>query len=258
MNCIDKETHSKIVEFLDSREIRAIGLDVDNTLFHTSEYYRNAMSKLGVELATEIDNSRDPEVISKEINNAIFLEYKKDGRKPRLINKIYLSGLREYLGYDVPKDMQRYVVDFYKDFYLKSPKPFQSAPQLIKTLFDCGRKIVLHSHAQEEWTKIKVNFLEELTGYTLPYLSTPITATKDSKSWIDAFDIVKTDIANTLVIGDNFEADIRPPMEAGSKCLVWMNRYKGTLPQDLNIEDNVELIVIDDVGKVISHLSTLV
>ena len=250
----DKDNHSKTLKFLDSRDIQAVGIDVDNTLFHTSEYYINAISKLGIKLAPKINNNRDPKKISKEISNVFLLEYEKDGRKPRLIDERYISGLKGYLGYDVPEDMQRYVIDFFKDFYLKSPEPFQSASQLIKTLYNCGRKIVLHSHAQEEWTRIKVNLLEKLTGYTLPYLSTPINVTKDSKSWLRAFDIVKTDIVNTLVIGDNLEADIRPPIEAGSKYLIWMNRYKSCPPEDLNLQDDVELIIVNDISDILKNL----
>ena len=256
MNSIEDSTHPQLIEYLDRRNIEAVGFDIDNTLLHTREYYDVAMYKIGSELALMINASRDPSEISKEIKDAVFLAYEKDGKRPRLIDERYISGLEEYLGDEVPQEMQNHVISFYKDFYHKSPVPFNCAAEVIKAFIETDRKVVLHSHAQEGWTKIKINILEKEIGYPLPYLSTSIGDMKDSKSWLKAFKIINTDAINTLVIGDNFEADIRPTMDAGSKNLVWMNRYEESLPKNLNLQDGVELIVIKEIGELIDELST--
>jgi FMN phosphatase YigB (HAD superfamily) len=255
MNSIDKSKYSELVEFLDKRDIRAVGFDIDNTLLQTGEYYDQAWTSLGVKLALMIDNTGDPSVIAEDIRSIAREAYNSDGRKPKLIQDRYFSALKDYLGCTIPKDMGNLITETLEDFYLKSPVPFNSSADVIRIFIENNREIVLHSHAQEEWTKIKVELLEREVGHSLPYLSTPIKETKDSKSWLKALDIIQVAPINTLIVGDNLEADIKPSREIGCKTLVWKNRYNAPLPKELNFEDDVDLIVIEDIGELIMELS---
>lgn len=255
MNGIPEEKKSSLLEYLESRDIEAVLFDIDNTLLVTNQYYRERTSKLGRLLADKIDSKKDPEVISKEIIKVMQVGYKKEHGKPRLIDDRYIRSLEEYLQEDVSKEIEEYILEYFKEFYHNSPSPYEAAPSVLKTFFECNVKIALHSHAQEEWTKIKVNLLEDLVGFKLPYLSTPIDKDKDSKSWLKACQIVNSKPENTLVVGDNFTFDILPSIEAGSRSLVWVDLYRVGIQEELKLEDDVQLIVINDIKDLIEKLS---
>jgi FMN phosphatase YigB (HAD superfamily) len=242
----------KLKEFLDSRNIEGVVFDVDNTLLATGQYYTKSTRELGIQIAPMIDNSREPEEISKEIEEVLYSEYIRNGRKPELIDNRYISAIRKYWGRNVPKEIELNVIDFYKDFYLKSPTPFEYSADVLKAFLDLDKSVVLHSHAQEEWTKIKVDLLEELVGEDLPYLSTAIYDEKDKESWLKAFELTKSKPENTLVVGDNFEADILPAIDAGCKYLVWLDTHSVGLEEEYTTPEGVEIVVINKIEDILN------
>jgi phosphoglycolate phosphatase-like HAD superfamily hydrolase len=242
----------KLKEFLNSRDIEGVAFDVDNTLLATGEYYRENTKRIGIKIAPKIDDSRDPEEISQEIRDVLQSEYIENGRKPELINKKYIRVVKKYLGKEISKDIVIMVEDFFKDFYLKSPIPFEYTDVVIRSFLDLDRAVVLHSHAQEDWTRIKVDLLEGLVGEKLPYLSTEIDNEKDKDSWLKAFELINYKPANIMVVGDNFEADILPAIEAGCKYLVWLDSYNLGLDDKYSIPSDVELVIINKIEDILT------
>lgn len=112
----------------------------------------------------------------------------------------------------------------------------------------------MHSHAQDEWTRIKANVISKEVGEDIPYFSTDILLKKDKDSWMKSCEIIDIPIENVLIIGDNLHADILPPIEAGCKHLVWINRHNTKIPEQTPISDNVELITVNRLEEIIYSL----
>lgn len=239
-------------QFLDSRGIEGGVFDIDNTLLATGGYYRKNIKDMSKKLASKIDDSKSPEEIAKEIGDVFSTSYLRDGKKPLLIDNRYIKSLIEYTGSSIPNEIKESIAEFYKDFYLKSPTPFEYTESVLKAFLELDKSIVLHSHAQEEWTKIKVELLEELVGAQLPYLSTGIDSEKDKESWLRAFELINCKPENILVVGDNFEADILPAIEAGCKHLVWLDTYDVGLEEKHSIPDDVELFIINKIEDILT------
>jgi len=245
---------NEIGEYLDARGIDLIAFDIDNTLLQTGKYYWDAWLNFGVEIAPLLDENKEPQEVSLEIKELILQGYYKDGKQPKLVDQRVLSGLKDFLKEEPSEDIKTRVKDYYKDFYIKSPEPFEYGIRLINIFDKLKRKIVLHSHAQEEWTKIKVQLLEKLTGVNLPYKATPIANEKDGKTWLEAIEKVNSKPENTLVIGDNFESDILSAIDIECKHLIWIDLRNEGLTQDLILEDDVELIVVNSLEEIPSKL----
>jgi FMN phosphatase YigB (HAD superfamily) len=245
---------NEIKKYLDSRSLDTIGFDVDNTLFQTNKYFLDAWFDLGKELAPLMDEEKDPEEVSHAVKDIILEVYYRDGRKPMLVHEQVISGLKYYLRKEPSKRIKNRVKEYYKHFYIKSPEPFEYAINLIKIINQLKRKIILHSHAQEDWTRVKVELLENLSGVKLPFKFTSIEGDKDNQSWIDAIEMVDGKPENTLVIGDNLESDILSAKDAGCKHLIWIDLREEGLPKDLLIGEDIELLVVKRLEEIPDRL----
>lgn len=244
----------RLIKSLDSRGVSTVIFDVDNTLFATGEYFKQKTFQLGVEVAQNIDPEGNFEEIARDIDRVIYEEYERSGKKPSLIVERYLLGLREYLGRDAGQSLSVLVREFFKDFYLNSPVPFDDTPKVLNILLNANKKVGLHSHAQDGWTKVKVDVLTDLIGYELPYLATDIEKQKDSDSWLKAFELVDSKPQEVMVVGDNFESDILPPVEVGCKNATYLNRYSKNIPKSYEFDDSVQIIEIEKIADILSIL----
>ena len=241
----------RLLRFLDSRGIDTVVFDIDNTLFATTEYYKQKTFQLGVKVAQEINPNGNLEKISRDIETVMYEEYERSGRKPSMIGERYLSGLGEYLGEEVSKSISELIINFFKDFYLHSPTPFEATPRVLSVLLSADKKIALHSHVQDEWTKVKVDLLTKLIGYKLPYLAIDINKKKDGNSWLKAFELVDSKAQKAMVVGDNFESDILPSVEIGCKNVAYVNRHGRDIPKGHDFDDSVEIIEVEDIGDIL-------
>jgi FMN phosphatase YigB (HAD superfamily) len=254
IDTIESININEIEEYLDAKGIELIAFDIDNTLLQTGKYYLEAWLDFGKQVAPMVNNTEDPQKVSSDIRELILQGYFNDGKQPKLVDERVLMGLKEYLGKEPSDEIKNMAKEYYKDFYITSPEPFEYVIKLIKIFDSLNRKIVLHSHAQEEWTKIKVELLESLTGVNLPYKATPIANEKDGKSWLEAIEKVNSKVEKTLVIGDNFESDILSAIDIGCKHLIWIDLRKEGLPQDLVLKKDVELIVVNSLEEIPTRL----
>lgn len=250
LDTIENQNLKEVGEYLESKEIELIAFDIDNTLLKTGQYYLEEWLKLGIQIAPLVDNTKDPKIVSQDIRELTLQSYINDGRKPKLVDERMFIGIREYLGQEPTEEIKNKTIEYYKDFYLNSPEPYEYALKLIKIFDELGKKIVLHSHAQKDWTRVKVELLEKLTGVTLPFKFTPIDSDKDNESWINAIEMVDGKPENTLVIGDNLQSDILSAIDAGCKHLIWIDLRNEGLPQDLILEDDIELFVVNSLEEI--------
>jgi FMN phosphatase YigB (HAD superfamily) len=112
----------------------------------------------------------------------------------------------------------------------------------------------VYSHAQRDWTEIKVNWIRKeyekmySKDLSLPFFTTDITQTKDSNGWKKVADIFNLDIKNTLVVGDSLKSDILAAIQAGYVNLVHLS----TKEEHIDIPKDINLKVVDGIGDILN------
>jgi phosphoglycolate phosphatase-like HAD superfamily hydrolase len=228
------------------REISLAALDVDNTVVDTTPYYRRSMHIINLAIAQDLYPDRDPKVVAKEISDAIFLAYKQNGKKPELIHNRYRRAIPLYTNEALPPALAEKIDTHFHNFYTESPVVFDKTPQFINSILAAGIPIVFHSHAQDDWTEIKVRKILEATGlneleFQIPFYCTPLEEEKNPVSWLRAYDMARGYYGieglmprNVLNVGDNQMADILSATRVGCKNFIWINSYDEDL--DINTQ----------------------
>jgi phosphoglycolate phosphatase-like HAD superfamily hydrolase len=246
------------------KKIFLVALDVDNTVVDTSPYFRESMHILNLAIARELYPNDDPEIVAKEISDAIFLAYENNDKKPELINERYKRAIPLYTDKPLSPKLATEIDEYFIDFYKQSPVVFDKTPQFINSVLAARIPIVFHSHAQEEWTEIKVKKILEETGlneldFEIPFYCTPLEEEKNLVSWLRAYNkaqeyygIKELMAENVLNVGDNQKADILAASRAGCKNFIWINPYDEELGINLpGWEDNINLIETKSIATAI-------
>lgn len=259
MNQIEFEKDSApLLEYLQQRNIQAVAFDIDNTVLDTREQFHETLYALGLEISQEFPIEIAPchyEEISRQIENEVYSVYYRNKRKPVLIGKQYEIALANYLNElnlgDITDGMRERIMFYQEKHYEKSPKAYSSTKEILELILSSGREVVFNSHAQDDWTQIKIQYIASLIDGvdTFPYVAVPITDDKSSESWLEAYSKVEAKPENALTVGDNFYADIVPAIEAGCRSVAWINVGGHELPEDFILPEYVHLFIIEDVSE---------
>jgi FMN phosphatase YigB (HAD superfamily) len=259
MNQIEFEKDSApLLEYLEHSNIQAVAFDIDNTVLDTARQFHEIQYALGLEIADELPveiASCYYEEISRQIENEIYANYYRDKRKPVLIGEQYEQALSTYLEYlklgEVSERMREKIM-YYQDLhYRNSPKVYPVTKEILELILSSGREVVFNSHAQDDWTQLKIQYIASLINGidTFPYVAVPIDDNKSPESWLQAYSKVNTKPENTMTVGDNFYADIIPAIEAGCKSVVWINKGRYELPEEFILPEDVDLFIIENIEE---------
>lgn len=240
-------------EFFKKKKITTVIFDMDNTLIDTNSYYVQAVMSAGNIVANTINKYSidhvDESLVSERIKDLVFEKYNKDF-KPVLIDSRFFKAteilLKEQKQTKYKKKVIGSIDTFFDTFYKESPKVFPATVRILNLLNSVPNvRLAVYSHAQKDWTKIKIENIQTLIenkyGYKveIPFVTTPIDDTKDSKGWIKAAKKADSTLESSLVIGDNWNSDILAAIYAGCKNLIWINK-KGTLTEER--KDEIQFI----------------
>ncbi len=259
MNQIEFEKNSApLLEYLQLRNIDAVAFDIDSTVLDTGGQFHETLYVLGLEISQELPVEIAPhyyEEISRQIENEVYAVYYKNKRKPVLIGKQYEEALANYLNEfnlgDITDQMRERIMFYQEKHYTKSPKAYPSTKEIIELILSSGREVVFNSHAQDDWTEKKIQYIASLIDGidTFPYVAVPINENKDTESWLHAYSKVDSEPENVLTVGDNFNADIIPAIEAGCKTVVWINPRRSELPEDFILPEDIHLFIIENIEE---------
>jgi FMN phosphatase YigB (HAD superfamily) len=258
MNQIEFEHSAPLLEYLKERKIKAVAFDIDNTVLDTGGQFHETLSALGLEISQELPAEIAPhyyEEISRQLENEVYAVYYKNKRKPVLIGRQYEQALEVYLRDlsmgDITEQMRERISFYEQRHYENSPKVYSATKETLELILSSGREVVFNSHAQDDWTQIKIQYIASLIEDvdTFPYVAVPITESKDTESWLEAYSKVETEPQHTLTVGDNFNADIIPAIAAGCKAVVWINAMGYELPEDFILPEEVDLFIIENISE---------
>ena len=261
---LEKYSAPSFLEILEVENIEYVVFDLDGTLLKTDEHFHELLTNLGIDISLS-SNLLDPNYflcleMARQLEKQTYQIYYDNNRQPTLIDEQYEQALLKYFEYlgvgEITEEMRNIIKDYAYECYVNSPQEYQDVIELLKSIKDSGRGILFHSHAQEDWTRIKTEYLCFSTGIKdIKYLATPITQKKDKESWEKAFNMTGKEPLNIMVIGDNFEADILPAIEAGCRNVVWINRLNKKISEEYKLPKDINLHIVQDISEVkdLSH-----
>jgi FMN phosphatase YigB (HAD superfamily) len=258
---IEKDSTSAFVEYLEQENIEYVIFDLDGTLLKTDEHFDDLKDRLGIDLAAHFESINPHyflcDEVARQLGNQMTQIYYENNRQPVLIDEQYSQALVRYFEYigqeQLTDQMKEIIKEYAHECYSNSPKEYEGVVELLTTIITSGRGVLLHSHAQEDWTGIKANYLSRLVKLgEIDYLATPITKKKDLESWNQAISMTGRKAESVMVIGDNFEADILPAIQVGCKNVVWINRKERSLPEEFELPKGVNLSIVEDISEVMN------
>ncbi|MHC1716827.1 MAG: HAD family hydrolase [Candidatus Dojkabacteria bacterium] len=245
----EKDSAPKLETILES--VEAVAFDIDNTLLKTEIYHDTAVELVGLEIAECIESSETSYSITKRFREAVHEIFVGNNRHPLVLQELCALAYEKCFKREATSEIRERIENVLYDFYINSPLPYDSTREVLEMIQSSGKKKMLHSHGQEEVTRVKVEALRDLIGEDIQYLATDITLKKDSESWKKAVSMIGVNIEDTLVIGDNFYADILPAIQAGCKYLIWIKRREETLPEDFLWPLDIQITVVKDLSELL-------
>lgn len=238
--------------FLDNT-ITFVLFDMDGTLVDTHTYFQEEMTNAILKTVSKIFPNKTLKqllTITKKILNIGDNIYENQ-KSPIPVTELSKKAITEYLNEKKiktdEKELYKTIESSYKEFYLTSPLPFPYTISALHKITELNIPIGVYSHAQEEWTKVKVEkirddyFKKYKEDIKIPFFTTPITDLKDKEGWIKAGKYYNTNLQKTLVVGDNLLADINAAIDAGYKYLVYLSH--SNKPVKIEKRKNVKIFV---------------
>jgi len=229
---LENNSAPSIKDFIEKNDIQGVGFDLDSTLIDTNVYYSEGLFVVAMTVAEQLQVSNTSEEIVSEIVR-IAKEIYAENNRPMLISDLCYQAVSKYKSEEFAIEMKDLIDNTLEYFYSHSPEPYFKTKEVIETIHSLDIPIIVHSHAQSDWTEIKIQRLKEDIGFALPYLATDINGQKDFESWKKAVALIGIDISKMLIVGDNLQSDIIPALEAGCKYVVWLNHFNRELPDEL-------------------------
>ncbi|MCQ2975872.1 MAG: YjjG family noncanonical pyrimidine nucleotidase [Bacteroidales bacterium] len=185
-----------------------------------------------------------------EVNDGLWAQYRQN-----IITKDYLIKTRfnetfKRFGLD-NYELSMQVNDAYLDFTTYKKELVEGAEQTLKTLKDLGYKlyVITNGFLEVQKRKMRNSGIEHL--FEASIISDEAGALKPSKQFFDyAFKTTGVSPNETLVIGDDIEADIAGAIEYGLKC-VFFNR-KGV---DCKYKVDAEIKRLEELINIIKSLN---
>lgn len=244
----------KLREFLDHHQIEVVAWDLDNTLIDTSSSFNRGIDEAASQLAFGLPLSRlrgagqkgvirTLRAYTREVIAATRQEFKV--RPAIMYHAVRNTGLRLGLSPNSPrlKQAKKEISKIYDNFH---PQPFKGAKETVQAFLSTGVPQIITTHADENWTKIKMRYANFNPAMFNDILCMDISRAK-ADQWQSLLSQRKIVPSELLVVGDNLQADIRATRELGAKC-VFVNRHSESHP-DLEKDKNVWLV---------NHISELI
>ena len=157
----EQKNLQSIKDKLEAHSIRSVIFDLDGTLIETEQYYKEAM----IGSAQAYLNARDIEYT--ETNLQLIYMYgvnmRNQAQRPLLISAYMTGAIEKFLTRKQcsTDGLDEFIKEYLKDFYNGTPELKNGTLEILRILSSLGVPIGIYSHAQYDWTAIKVRRIEE-------------------------------------------------------------------------------------------------
>lgn len=249
---------SKVKEFFSQNDIKYVLFDMDRTLVDTGPYFKKKMFKAVIKIVKTIYSNENIEKHFHITNDVLDIstEIYLKGQIPLPVEQLTLEAIEKYLDDNKvkysKKEIEKSLKLSFKNFYSISPSVFPYTIKTLNLIKNAGVKMGVYSHAQQYWTKMKVEKIQKAfrkkydKNLDLPFYTTDINDLKDSVGWKKASKHHKFEVKKTLVVGDSLTSDIYPAIDAGYRCLIYL-AHSNPIPK---IEKRARVYITENVGTI--------
>lgn len=243
------QTTNLLGENLTKMGITDIAFDLDDTLIMTQLAFRRKSEQI----CQILYPGSDPNMIGERTEEFLDIMRKlrpELGIRPeKMIFAVKI--MAEMLHTTSDSDYQALAVEAARRFY-KSPEffyPYEQAIQTVNMFTEAGARCHLVTHAEENWTMIKLAGTGLNKFGTISCLDIDIPK---AVQWESTFKRIELDPQRVIVIGDNPEADIVPTVKLGATAVHIDNNAmsSSTLPPDIK----KHVITVGEIREVIPAL----
>ncbi len=213
---------------LDTRGIKALIFDLDNTVFDTDPYYIDKKEASFLEIVNHFPvENEEPVITAQKISQDVRKKFYERNCQPLPVKIEYENGLRDFYREDYHPLMDEILDKHLEGFYENTPEIFPEAIDLFHFFYHYPNMkfFAANTLAGEDWTKVKIEYMEQKCDIPhIPYYTTDIEHPKDWEKPVS--DAIKKGVAleEILVIGDSLNSDILPSIEQGVEHLIWIDR----------------------------------
>ncbi len=256
---------NELEHLLKQNNIEGILFDLDDTLISTYETMVNQWKVNSALMIAYLKDNYDYEIEFKkflDIYHKTEIEEYKSGdvsfisRFPDIVR-----GLSRTLEVDIKQqEFIDHFLPYIAKIYDETPEPFDGALECLHSLRNFT--VLICTHSGDEWTKLKIDYLRDLyfkkfhQELNVLTHSINLNKAKDSKEWGKAIQLTGIKASDLIAVGDSFNSDILPAIEAGIEHLVWITKNSKDKNNDVNrikeLGKHVEII------KNISNLNELI
>lgn len=231
--------------------ITTVVFDFDGTLIDIRELFNRAMLEATGLLLNDIKNPFTIEAVKESLMDKIIHGIRREfGINPALMDAT-INLTAQSLGLNLDDDQVGQAKERVQQIYTTDiPLALDGAMETVDLLNDAGVRVILATHAARRWTQHKL----AMTGFSGKFARVACFSIDrpKSKQWPEQIARWSVSPNELLVVGDNFEADVRIPSELGALG-VWIKAQKRPFGAELNERDepkaNERLIIIKEVKE---------
>lgn len=201
----------QLTEVLNNRGIKAVLMDMDDTLVDTSYLFISRMQRFANFVGTNSNITADRAFkVMRETIGGLRDIYKVD---PTLL---YIAGKMAAQTGNVDFNSKGYreAYEHLTDVYHLSPPVFEGVHDALEIFKGTGMRLGLVTHASVEWTNIKLTRSGLGDFFDMVYCIDTLHE-KNAQEWRNALRIAGVSSQEVIVVGDSWTSDIAPAVSLG-------------------------------------------
>ncbi len=203
--------------------IEAMLFDLDDTLVKVRNLFFRRMDE-AVDFICSNCPEIDKDFLKKRQRDVNTEGYLIHAVNPRRWDYVYKRLAQEFPG--VEQKIWDRALEITYEIYRDVQEVFEGAHEVLSSLREAGVKLILVTHASEEWTEFKLRSTN-LRGYFDRIVCISPDSFKTSEAWVKAAAFANVNIEKTAVVGDNLSGDIISARQAGVTHLFWIDSGDG-------------------------------
>lgn len=262
----------QIQERLGQWGVEVVVWDFDSTLIDTTSLFKQAIADASglllfgedwcnIQAQGESEKLEQARGLVEFMNEAIWGLRPEFGVNPAIMRvAVHITAKRE--GLNLRDQRINLAMERIDNLYGRDvPVVFEGAKEAVALINATGRKSILMTHAEENWTRVKlagagfVGAFEQVVCFSVDQ--------PKSGQWGEQFEKLSIKPEELLVIGDNLAADIEPVVVLGARAIWVTNEKLKVFGAEVTKEDVMEkrglkerIIEVSRVGEVIAAICT--
>lgn len=239
-------------------QIETVLWDFDGTLVDTTNHYLSKMiDACMIPLYGKIQKQKEKlerarKTAEEVMTPAIWSFHDQYGVNPMIMEMAVITTAK-LIGLKPGSARTEPALKKIRTIQISSPKVLPGAVEIVEMVTAAGGRPVLATHANREWTWIKV----AQSGFIGKFEKTLCFAVDKPKAgqWQAQIGKLKTASKNMLVVGDNFKGDILPILKLGGRG-VWIANTKRVgsetiSPKELKKTFKNKVVVIEKISELV-------